>query len=125
MQRPVNGRRNQDDPGRRKLVRKAEKSFVSRARDCAPAVHRVIALMLILLSPLAAGAENGQSYLEISGGGAMLHRTKSIVPHPTARLRGAAYDVVLRSLSEYGKKKAQQHQRAASARAAGRQGVLP
>lgn len=68
MQRPVNGRRDQDDPGLKRLARNAEKGFVSRARDCAPAVHRVIALMLIILSPLVAGAENGRSYVEMSGG---------------------------------------------------------
>ncbi|HWR72281.1 MAG TPA: hypothetical protein VN604_03845 [Nitrospirota bacterium] len=68
MQRPVNGRRDQDDPGLTKLVMNTESGFVSRARDCAPAVHRVIALMLIILSPLLAGAENGRSYLEMSGG---------------------------------------------------------
>lgn len=68
MQRPVNGRRDHDDPALRKPVRNAENGFVGRARDCAPAVHRVIALMLIILSPLPAGAENGRSYLEMSGG---------------------------------------------------------
>ncbi len=41
---------------------------MSRARDYFPAVHGVVALLLILLSPLAAGAEEGRSYLEMSGG---------------------------------------------------------
>ena len=39
-----------------------------RTRDYAPAVHLVIALTLILLLPLVAGAETGRSYLEMSGG---------------------------------------------------------
>ncbi|MHB8843367.1 MAG: hypothetical protein ACYC7L_01350 [Nitrospirota bacterium] len=37
-------------------------------RDYAPVVHRVVVLVLILLTPFAAEAENGRSYLEMSGG---------------------------------------------------------
>ena len=37
-------------------------------RDLASVVHRVAVLMLILLAPLAAEAEKGRAYLEMSGG---------------------------------------------------------
>jgi hypothetical protein len=68
MQRPVNGRRDQAYPDLRKLEINSDRGFVGRARDYASAVRIVIALMLILVSPLAAGAETGRSYLEMSGG---------------------------------------------------------
>lgn len=37
-------------------------------RDFALVVHRVAVLMVVLLAPLAAEAENGRTYLEMSGG---------------------------------------------------------
>lgn len=68
MHGPVSGRRDQDDStmrtNQKTMVRTAEKAY-----DYSSAVHRIFAaLMLILLTPFAAGAENGRSYLEMSGG---------------------------------------------------------
>ncbi len=62
------GGRNRKDSCQRKLRRSAFGGFVGGARDYFPVVHGVVALLLILLSPLAAGAEEGRSYLEMTGG---------------------------------------------------------
>ena len=64
----MNGWLDQTDPGQSKLERNAGRGFVRRTRDYAPAVHRFITLLFILLSPLAVRAEDGRSYLEMSGG---------------------------------------------------------
>jgi hypothetical protein len=68
VQRPVNGRRMQDEPDLRKHARNAGRGFMNRARDYTLAVHMFVALILIVLAPFTAGAENGRGYLEVSGG---------------------------------------------------------
>jgi hypothetical protein len=71
LQKFVNGRGVEGDPGKGKLSRSAGRGFVSSVgRNHAPAVFYLVifALMLILLSPQAAEAENGRGYLEVSGG---------------------------------------------------------
>lgn len=51
----------------RTLEKNKARAF-ENVRDLASVVHRVAVLMLILLAPLAAEAENGRTYLEMSGG---------------------------------------------------------
>ncbi len=66
MQRPVNGQRDQDNPYQGGDARNT--SLCGRWRDRGKAVHLVVVLLLVLLAPLAVAAEDGRSYLEMSGG---------------------------------------------------------
>ncbi len=67
VRRPVNGNGYKGDIVQRIEAITANRSFVKNARRIiAPAVH-IVFLTLILL-PIAANAENGRAYLDVSGG---------------------------------------------------------
>ncbi len=99
MQGSVNGRRDKDDFGQGNRQRNTCDTFL-RGLWCnhTPAVRLVVALPVILLLPLAAGAENGRGYLEMSGGyktgdfGTPI-RTNLYYIAPALGYVSAAYDV--------------------------------